>query len=80
MLVLFPVFVFNRHLIASLRCAEGLDKPLPYILHRKGGWMHKIIRKETIIAQFVQKDFVRGEIRNPVRPPLKGGELFHRHQ
>ena len=62
MLGLFPMFEFNRHLVACLRRAEGFDKPLPNILHREGGGMHKIIGKETIIAQLVQDDFVRGEI------------------
>ena len=62
MLRLLPTLMLKHHFILRLGAAERSYKPLPDIVHRHAGRMHKIIGIETIVAQFVQKNFVRGEI------------------
>ena len=59
---LLPALVLDTHLIARLRCAETINKPLPNIVHSQRRRMHQVICIEAIITQLVQHYLITREI------------------
>ena len=55
---LFELLETDIHLISRLGRTERVGKAFPYIVNRQRGWMHKIVRIKTIVAEFVKHYFV----------------------
>ena len=64
---LFPALVLDIHLIACLRRAETIDKPLPNILYSQRRWMHQVICIKAIVTQLVHEDLINRQVGTRLR-------------